>query len=134
MILARKCWGLGMLTDAPTGGQYRMFTFLPVFKGEKLTSYTFQLDSKHLSIQVKDSGLYGLGSTGGKTSGSRRERFQRLLLLVPPTPTKTCLIQFYLMYKDRISATVFRKYAIEKSAIGVFRINLSVDEFKSSWP
>ena len=30
--------------------------FLPVFKGEKLTPYTFQLDLKHLSIQVKDPG------------------------------------------------------------------------------
>ena len=80
-----------MITDATTGGHCRMFTFLPVFKGEKLTSYTFQLDPKHLSIQVKDSGLYGLGSTGGKTSGSRRERFQGLLLLVLPTPTITCL-------------------------------------------
>ena len=55
-VLARKCWDPGILADATTGGHCRMFTFSPVFKGKKISLYTFQLVLKQLSIQVKDPG------------------------------------------------------------------------------
>ena len=58
--------------------------FLAVFKGKKITSYTFQLDSKHLSIQVKDPGPL-------RSWIYRRKniRFQKRTVSEASLPTKT---------------------------------------------
>ena len=69
-----------MLTDATTGGHCRMFTFLSVFKGKKLTSYTFQLDSKHLSIHQRSGAFTVLDPQEEKHPVPEENGFRGFLL------------------------------------------------------
>ena len=52
--------------------------FFVGFQGEKVNIVYFSAGFEAFKYTSKIRGLYGPGSTGGKTSGSRREWFQRL--------------------------------------------------------
>ena len=66
--------------------------FLPVFKGKKITSYTFQLDSKHLSIQVKDPGPLRSWIRRRKNIRFQKRTVSGPHLLLLSIHTKSCLI------------------------------------------